>query len=138
MEDNDFKYILQDSGNIYIGARYSYEELLNLETVPFKLKTIMHRYLLTENDKETTLESLFYYMEEESMVYQTYDQLRVKIKVTMQREKKSLFGKNKISYGEKTLSLKELVNMNLARKKGQGLLIREIIFSKLGLMTFSV
>lgn len=30
----DFKYILQDTGNIYLGARFSYEELLEQEAVP--------------------------------------------------------------------------------------------------------
>ena len=41
-------------------------------------------------------------------------------------------------YTEKILTLKELAEMNLARKKASGMIIREIIVSKLGLMTFSV
>ena len=30
-QNQDFKYVLQDFGNIYIGARYSYEEMLKSE-----------------------------------------------------------------------------------------------------------
>ena len=36
------------------------------------------------------------------------------------------------------MSLDELTDCNLARKKASGMIIREIIISKLGLMTFSV
>ena len=46
--------------------------------------------------------------------------------------------KKKMVYTEKILTLKELTEMNLARKKASGMIIREIIVSKLGLMTFSV
>ena len=60
------------------------------------------------------------------------------MKVQVQVEKKSLFGKKRMEYQEKILTLKELTEMNLARKKASGLLITEIILSKLGMMTFSV
>ena len=43
----DYKYVMQDAGNLYIGAKYSYEELLEQEMIPFKLKTILIRYVLT-------------------------------------------------------------------------------------------
>jgi len=41
-------------------------------------------------------------------------------------------------YKDKIYTLKELAGLNLARKKQAGIIIREIIFSKLGLMTFTV
>ena len=56
----DFKYVLQDTGNIYLGARFSYEELLKQEMVPFKLKAILTHYILKEAAPDTTLESQFY------------------------------------------------------------------------------
>ena len=98
LQDTDFKYVMQDTGNIYIGARLTYAELMDQEMLPFKIK----------------------------------------VKVNVLTEKKSLFGKKKMVYTEKILTLKELTEMNLARKKASGMIIREIIVSKLGLMTFSV
>ena len=38
----DFKYVMQDTGSIFLGARYSYRELLEAEAVPFKLKANSH------------------------------------------------------------------------------------------------
>ena len=41
VNENDFKYYMQDIERHYFGARYSYNELLNNEMVPFKFKTII-------------------------------------------------------------------------------------------------
>lgn len=134
----DFKYVLQDTGNIYLGARFSYEELLEHEMVPFKLKTIFTHYVLKEASPDTTLESQFYYLEKDTFLYETFKQLKVRVKVQKQVEKKSLSGKIKIEYREEMLPIQDLTEINLARKKASGMLIREIVISKLGLMTFSV
>ena len=53
-------------------------------------------------------------------------------------EKKSLFGKKKRGYVTKTMPLAEFVDINLAQKKAQGVVIQELALSKLGLMSFSV
>ena len=111
---------------------------MDQEMLPFKMKTIIQHYFLKETSLETTLESEFYYLEKGSFLYETFAQLRIKVKVNVLTEKKSLFGKKKMVYTEKILTLKELTEMNLARKKASGMIIREIIVSKLGLMTFSV
>ena len=134
----DFKYVMQDTGSIFLGARYSYRELLEAEAVPFKLKAILTHYILKESSPETTLESEFYYIEPGTFLFETWQQLKARVKVQVQVEKKSLFGKSKINYQEKILTLKELSDINLARKKSSGLIINEIILSKLGMMTFSV
>lgn len=134
----DFKYVMQDTGNLYLGAKYTYEELLAAEMTPFKLKAIINHYVLKEASPENTLESQFYYLSRDSFLYEVFYQLKIKVKVQMQTEKKSFFGKAKIRYEEKILSLKDLTDMNLAKKKASGVMIREIIISKLGMMTFSV
>ncbi len=134
----DFKYVIQDVGSVSLGAKYTYEDMLNEELIPFKLKTIIKYYILKEADKDTSLESEFYYMEQGTFLYETYRQLKTKVKVRTQSVKKTITGKEKIVYKEELLSLKELTEMNLARKKASGLVIIEIVISKLGLMTFSV
>ena len=138
LQDRDFKYVLQDTGAIYLGARYSYGELLEDDMMAFKLKTIISQYILKDVDASATLESHFYYMTPESFSYQTFRELKVKIKVSLPEEKRSLTGKAKHVYKDKIYTLKELAELNLARKKQIGLIIREISVSKLGLMSFTV
>ena len=138
LQDNDFKYVMIDTGNVYLGARFTFGELMEQELVPFKLKTIIRRYLLPETTEDTSLESQFYYLEKDTVLFETFKQLRIRVKVNVQEEKKTFFGKKVFQYREKILSLNELTDTNLARKKATGMIIREIIISKLGLMTFSV
>ena len=63
LQDNDFKYVMADVGNIYLGARFTYEELLDQDMTPFKLKAIIRQYILKEAAADTSLESQFYYLE---------------------------------------------------------------------------
>ena len=84
MQDNDFKYVMMDVGNLYLGARFSFDELLSQEMVPFKFKTIINHYILKEADRETTLESQFYYMEKGTFLYDVFTQLRTRVKINVQ------------------------------------------------------
>lgn len=138
IQDNDFKYVLNDTSYIYIGARFSYKELLEEEMIAFKLKTIISQYILKDVDEETTLESHFYYLTSDSFAYKTYRELKVKIKVSIPKEKRSLTGRVRYIYQDKVYTLKEFEELNLARKKQLGLIVREVIISKMGLMTFAV
>lgn len=133
-----YKYVMADTGNIYIGAKYTYNELLESEDVGFKMKAIITHYILKESDADNSLESEFYFMEKTSFTYKTFVQLKTKVKVQMLEEKRTLFGKKKVSYTEKVLKLDELIDINLAKKKGAGIVIEEIAISKLALMSFSV
>ena len=138
LQDNDFKYVMADVGNIYLGARFTYEELLDQDMTPFKLKAIIRQYILKEAEADTSLESQFYYLEKDTFLYELFSQLKIKVKINIQAEKKSLFGKVSSRYEERVLTLKELTEINLAKKKASGMIIREVIISKLGLMTFSL
>lgn len=138
IQDNDFKYVLNDTSYIYIGARFSYKEMLEEEMIAFKLKTIISQYILKDVDEETTLESHFYYLTSDSFAYKTYRELKVKIKVSIPKEKRSLTGRVRYIYQDKVYTLKEFGELNLARKKQLGLIVREVIISKMGLMTFAV
>lgn len=138
LQDNDFKYVMLDAGSVYLGARLTFEEILAHDMVPFKLKAILNHYILKEVDAENTLESQFYYLEHGDFLYETLNQLKIRVKVSVLVEKKTMFGKIKHCYAEKVLSLKELTGMNLAKKKASGMIVREIIISKLALMAFNV
>ena len=137
-QDNDFKYFMQDIGSLYFGARYSYEEMMAHEMVPFKFKSIIEHYIMKDTQADTTLESQFYYMTDDLFSYKTYMQLKAKVKISLLVEKKPLFGSKKTVYRTQVLALDEFVRMNLAQKKKCGVIIQEIIISKLALMSFSV
>lgn len=137
-ENRDYKYFMQDTGSIYLGAKLSYAEILQDEMVNFKYKSIVEHYIFKDTDPETTLESHLYYMTKEQFSYRTYEQLKARVKVSVLAEKKTLFGKVRTGYETKFLKLSEFADMNLAQKKAKGVVIQELALSKLGLMSFSV
>lgn len=134
----DFKYMLQDVNRIYIGAKYTYRELMENPETAFKLKTVIEHYLLKETDADTSLESDFYYMEAGSFSYRTYEQLKVKCKISILTDKKGKGGSTERVYKEQILSLKELADIPLVQKKRDGIVVQEIILSKLALVSFVV
>ena len=119
-QDNDYKYFMQD-----INAN-------------FKFKSIIEHYIAKDTDLSTTLESHLYYLTPEQFSYRTYEQLKAKVKVSVLEERKTLLGKTKTGYRTKVVHLNELTGWNLARKKKMGLVIQELMISKLALMAFSV
>lgn len=137
-QDNDYKYFMQDTGALYFGARYSYQEIMQDVNANFKFKSVIEHYIAKDTDMSTTLESHLYYMTPEQFSYRTYEQLKAKVKISVLEEKKSLFGKTKTGYRTKVVHLNEFAGWNLARKKKMGIVIQELIISKLALMTFSV
>lgn len=135
---DDFKYFMQDVSTLYLGAYYNYEELMANEMVPFKLKSIIEHYIMKDTQADTTLESQFYYMTEDSFSYRTYMQLKAKVKVCMYVEKKSFLGKEKMVYKNTVIPLADFVQMNLAQKKKYSVKVQEVIISKLAMMAFNV
>lgn len=131
MENRDYKYVMQDVTSIYVGARYHYEELIAAEDVSFRLKTMVNRYIKPElSGEDLTIESHFYYMQPEGFAYQTFLQLKTRVRLSILREKRG-----KRQYATEIWKLQELVKLSPAEKEQAGILIQEITLSKLALMT---
>ena len=47
-ENRDYKYFMQDTGSVYLGAKLSYAEILQDEMVNFKYKSIVEHYIFKE------------------------------------------------------------------------------------------
>ena len=132
----DYKYHLQDTGNLYIGAKYTLEEIIDEEMIPFKFRLIVERYLLPEADLQDTLETHLYYLEPKSFLVKIYKQLKAKVKINIIKDKRSLFGSSKKQYTTKMVTMEELSAMSVAEKEEKGIVIQELRMSKLALMTF--
>ena len=70
-QDNDYKYFMQDTGSLYFGARYSYQEIMQDVNANFKFKSVIEHYIAKDTDMSTTLESHLYYMTPEQFSYRT-------------------------------------------------------------------
>lgn len=136
MENKDYKYTMADFSYIYLGAKFSYRDIIEYEDINFKIKAIIERYFLKDLDPDTTLESHFYYMTPEEFAAKTYLQLKIKVKFNILEEKKGLFGNKKQVYITRILPLHKFMEINLAQKKSRGVVIQEIAFPKMTLLSF--
>ncbi|WP_026515444.1 hypothetical protein [Butyrivibrio sp. LB2008] len=134
VNDDDFKYFMQDLERNYFGARYSYDELINNEMVPFKFKTIITKYIKDDVDMDVTLESHFYHMTKETYDYRVYKQLRSRIRVSQYKD----MNKPEKGFKEKVYTIESLVKIPAEEKEKMGIIVRELILSKLALFGFSV
>ena len=129
----DFKYSMQDVSRVYVGCKYSFEELLDDEDLLFKFRLIVERYILPEADPEDTLETHLYYLSPESFAVKLYRRIKARVKVSVIEEKRNLFGKVQKQYVTRQLTVDELVNIPPAEKERQGMVIQELGVSKLAL-----
>ncbi len=132
----DYKYSMQDVSNLYIGAKYTFGELLMQEDILFKFRLIVERYIMPEADREDTLESHLYYLDKSSFLVQIYKQLKARIKVNLIEEKKTLSGKKKKEYTTKILTAEQLTEMSIEEKQKCGMVIQELKVSKLAMLSF--
>lgn len=132
----DYKYCMQDVSRLYIGSKYTFDELLENEEVPFKFRLVVERYILPEADLADTLETHLYYLTKESFQVKIFQQLKTQVKVNLIQEKKSLGGNPKKEYTTKLLPVEQLVKLSVQDKEQVGLVIQELVVSKLALMGF--
>jgi len=132
----DYKYVMQDTYQLYIGAKYTMDEMIENEELPVKFRLIVERYLYEELNKDTSLESILYYLEKKTVPYKILKQLKVKIRASVLVDKKSLTGKVKTQYETQTIMLDQLAEMTTQEKESKGMVIQELMVNKLAMMTF--
>ena len=131
----DYKYSMQDTSKVYVGSKYTLDEILESEDMPFKFRLIVERYILPEADLQDTLETHLYYLEPKSFIVKIYKQLKAKVRVNVIEEKRGLLGSKK-QYVTKLVTVEELTAMSREEKESKGLVVQELIMSKLALMAF--
>lgn len=131
--ERDFKYVMQDTSQIYMGGRMTYEDMMTWGEVPFKIKAIVNKYFAGK--EEDCLAQTMSGLEQEDFRYQILKQLKIKIKAGYFCIKKNWLGKEEKKYVSKVYHLDEY--MQLAKSENE-LVTEEFIFSKLALMAFSL
>lgn len=132
----DYKYCMQDVSSVYIGSKYTFEEIREGDNIPFKFQLLVERYVLPEADLADTLETHLYYLSEKSFLVKIYEQLKGRVKINILEEKKSLAGKSRRDYTTKLIPVRQLAAMSAEEKELAGVVIQELVISKLALMGF--
>ena len=134
MADTDFKYILQDISNIYVGARSTYGELAENEDLPYKLREVIVRIILSEVAGDTTPENHLFYLTKDSASYRVM-KTRFRMSVWEEADGKK---RKKSGYVNREYALDEVVDSAELHQKKDTIVVEEMRVSKLGLATVVV
>ena len=130
MADRDYKHIVQDVTNIYIGGKLSYGEMLDLDEIPFKFKVILSHYILKEVSRETTIENHIFFMKKEDMSYMIFKKMKAKFRLYV-------FDNEKKSYVGKEYKIEDIVDDEYLHENMNTIFVEEMHLYKINLLAIS-
>lgn len=136
LENQDFKYVLQDMTNLYFGAKLTYQELMDSDQVPFKLKTIFAHYMLKEVAPDTKIEDHIFYLKDTDLSYMIYKQLKARFRLNVWKTPED--GVKEAGYKSKEYRIWEIVGNRELIEKKDIILVEELHITKLALLSVSV
>lgn len=138
LNENDYKYVIEDFSNYYIGARLSYQELADNGNTPGRLKDAVYRIFFKETDPSMTIGEHLRGLGDASVCRMAFSQLHIRIKVTALVQKEDKKGNLKEIYETKDYSLDEFLKQEEIKENPEQYLIQEICFKKRHLMMMHV
>ena len=82
----DFKYVLQDFNNVYIGARLTFAELCEQDDTPQRLRTAVFQYVIPEVGEEIRICDALSSMTKDSKLAMVLKQLHLIRAMSVQTE----------------------------------------------------
>lgn len=135
-ENRDFKYIVQDISSLYVGARFTYGELIENEDVPHRLKEVIFRIFMKEVAEDTTPENHVFYLSKDSASYRAYHKMKARFRMSVWEPAGK--GRKRAGYVNREYALDEVVGNRELAGKMNTIVVEEVKISKLGLSTILV
>lgn len=137
MENKDFKYIMQDFNSVFIGARWTYQEMMENEDMPFKWKAIIAHYIVKDVDPSMKMEDHLFAMTEHDFSYQTFVQLKAKFKLSVWETNQGRWRK-KSGYVSREYRIQDIVGNQELHENWDKVIVEELHLGKMSLMSFAV
>ena len=138
MQNDDFKYVIQDTSNVYFGKELSYTEMMARDDVPFKWKAIINGHIAKDTDLDQTISAHMLEIDTNCFTYRIFEQLKVMVRVCYKTQKSSLFGGKKEKWVHRTCPIKQFCTEYRDRVKAHEMVIEDISISKLALMVINI
>lgn len=136
--DQDFKYVIQDFSNVYVGARLTYEELTQSTDTPARLNSAIFMYIAKEAVMDKQICEHLYEIEEGSMPYMIYAQLKAQMKIVSPIMKTDKKGRQFTEYKTNTVFVTDFIKDKQLKECTDVSRVSEVTFKKLHLMSLSV
>lgn len=137
-QNNDFKYVIQDTNCVYFGKELTYAEMMDKDDVPFKFKAVISAYITKDADINQTMATHILQISDKEFSYRIYEQLKLTVRVCYKTQKKGFGGKIKDKWIHKACSLKQFCVDYRGQVSGGDMMIEDFSISKLALMALSI
>lgn len=138
MQNDDFKYVIQDTGSVYFGKELTYTEMMGRDDVPFKFKAIINVHIAKDTDLNKKMSEHILEIDTASFTYSIFEQLKLAVRVCYKTETKSLIGRKKEKWVHKVCPIKIFCKAYRDKVKAQEAIIEDLSVSKLALMTINI
>ena len=81
MSDTSYKYLIQDFSNYFIGARLTYEEMIDADDMPGRFRSAIFKYMEDETPLDIRICDHLLSMDKKSKSAMIYSQLKTEITV---------------------------------------------------------
>lgn len=136
--ENDFKFVMQNFSDVFIGLRMTYSELGDAEDTPQKLKTAIYMYIMAEAGGDIRICDHLLTIDEKSKTYDVFARLKGKFKVMIPVQITDRKGNVRTEYRENILTIQQLVGDEELKKQINPDYMMEFRFSKLHLGSLAV
>ncbi|MCD8039036.1 MAG: hypothetical protein LUE96_08130 [Lachnospiraceae bacterium] len=138
MQNDNFKYVIQDTGNVYFGRELTYTEILEREDAPFKFKSIITGHIAKDTDLNQKIYEHLITLDPDSFTYKIFEQLKLSVRVCYKKQKKGFGGRVKEKWVHEACPVKRFCGEYREQVKAQQMIIEDISISKLALMILNI
>jgi len=132
-ENRDFKYVIQDVSKLYVGAKFTYQEMMDTDEIPFKFKAILSHYILKEVAGNTTPENHIFFIKDTDISYMVFKQMKIRFKLDFPVLKKDVW-----QYRSEYHTIDEIVHNEQWKERMDEIVVEEMMISKLQIMMMSL
>ena len=138
MAYEEYKYVIDQMSSIEIGAKWTYDELIDNVDLSHKFRQVCRSLFEQEVDGGTTIESHLYYLEKDTESFRAYNKRKTKVTCMVPDTKRAPKEDGTPYFRPEVFPVEELVKVPAALKEQLGVRIQEIVISKVGLASLVV
>ena len=136
--NNDFKYVIQDTNCVYFGKELTYAEMMDKEDVPFKFKAVISAHIARDTDLNRKMTDHILQVSDQEFSYRIFEQLKLTVRVCYKVQKKGFGGKTKDKWIHKAYSFGQFCSNYRVQVANGEMMIEDFSISKLALMALNI
>lgn len=136
--NNDFKYVIQDTNCVYFGRELTYAEMMEQDDIPFKFKAVISAHIAKDTDLDRKMTDHLMRISDQEFSYRIFEQLKLTVRVCYKVTRRGFGGRTTDRWIHKSCSLKQFCGEYRSQVASADMMIEDLSISKLSLMMLNI